>query len=263
MVFIWYFWDMHNVIAPFRINTALRGRSGPHWQWVSPVLPDYDIWIPAHGEGTIWDGSIPYPASRGMCFFLRKGTVYRAEQAKGVHMHTMGVHFDFIDANGASIEPQTLPPFQIRLSNPDFVIELAERTVDAWRADLPEKRDLQALQIWGQACVSEVLAQATSLLSPNVSRGQRIQLEHILRYEINNGYRPRFSVDQLARKVGYSRRQFCRLFKQHTALTPTEYMLRKRIADAKYLLQTTTLTSDQIAIELGYTDASHFTKQFH
>ena len=71
------------------------------------------------------------------------------------------------------------------------------------------------------------------------------------------------SLDQIARKAGFSPYHFHRLFKAATGLTPTEYAQHLRIGKARELLEFTKRPVDQIAWTVGYEDAGAFRKLFH
>jgi AraC family transcriptional regulator len=66
----------------------------------------------------------------------------------------------------------------------------------------------------------------------------------------------------LAAVAGMSPHYFTALFRQSTGQTPHHYVLAERIARAKRLLRNPTLTTLEIALAVGFADASHFTKVF-
>src|SRR5690606_35373071 len=70
------------------------------------------------------------------------------------------------------------------------------------------------------------------------------------------------TIHRLAKQCGYSPDQLTRIFKQHTGLSPQEYILQARIERAKTLLTESALSISQIADTLGYTDVYHFSRQF-
>jgi len=69
-------------------------------------------------------------------------------------------------------------------------------------------------------------------------------------------------VDDLGDAAGYSRYHFSRLFKQHTGLTPYQYLLRRRIRHALGLLATTDEPIKRVALLSGFNDASWFCAAF-
>ena len=69
-------------------------------------------------------------------------------------------------------------------------------------------------------------------------------------------------VAELAGKFHLSRNQFTRIFTSYWGITPSEYQIRSRINQAKYLLGSTDLSIRAIAAELGYADHYFFARQF-
>lgn len=252
---------MTSAFERIRVNEAIRARSGPEWNWRSGYLPDYDIWLPFEGEGTIECEGVSHTVARGDCFFLRKGSFYIADQKQDSQLRCLGIHFDFLDENGNVTEPEELPAFHVHLTNTNFVVALAERTVDAWRRDNPGQRNPEALHIWGSALFEEIMTQHASEQQSGVWRGRRILIERICSAAVATPDRIP-SLPQMADQMGVSRWQFCRIFKQHMGVTPQDYIIHAKTDAAKSLLETTNLSAKQIAAQLGYSDASHFNKHF-
>lgn len=69
-------------------------------------------------------------------------------------------------------------------------------------------------------------------------------------------------IEQLANIVNMSKFYFLKEFKQFTAITPYQYILRQKINHSKKLLIDTTDPITSIALDLGFNDASHFSKTF-
>jgi AraC-like DNA-binding protein len=66
----------------------------------------------------------------------------------------------------------------------------------------------------------------------------------------------------LAEKFNVDRRDLLRLFKATTGMPPSRYIEETRLDRAKTLLATSKLTMKQIAYEVGYSTASHFSTKF-
>lgn len=71
-----------------------------------------------------------------------------------------------------------------------------------------------------------------------------------------------FHISELAVLAKRSDAQFCRSFKVSTGLTPSDYVLRQRVAHAKHLMQHSNLQLVQIALDCGFADQAHFTRRF-
>lgn len=71
-----------------------------------------------------------------------------------------------------------------------------------------------------------------------------------------------FSIEQLCHDAGISHAQLLRRFKAAYGMTVIAYVLRKRIALACELLETTDLPVRSIALSCGFADEIHFMKCF-
>lgn len=80
---------------------------------------------------------------------------------------------------------------------------------------------------------------------------------------ISDRLHEKFSLAALASEFGYSPFHFARLFKQATGFPPHEYQIRLRIEQARRLLVAhPNMTIAHIALELGFSDESHFRRHF-
>ncbi len=70
------------------------------------------------------------------------------------------------------------------------------------------------------------------------------------------------SIAQLARECGLSARYFARAFKQSSGVPPHQWLMQKRVARAKELLQKTGWSLTDVASACGFVDQSHFTRVF-
>ena len=69
-------------------------------------------------------------------------------------------------------------------------------------------------------------------------------------------------VGEVARECNLTASYFARAFKVSTGVTPSQWLVNRRIAEAKTLLSTTPKTLSEIALDCGFTDQSHFTRVF-
>ncbi|BAU73938.1 GlxA family transcriptional regulator [Metapseudomonas furukawaii] len=68
--------------------------------------------------------------------------------------------------------------------------------------------------------------------------------------------------EAIASRVGLSRRQLERQFKQHTGLSPLKYYIALRLARAHNLLQQTNLSVSQVAASSGFGSLEHFSRAY-
>lgn len=79
---------------------------------------------------------------------------------------------------------------------------------------------------------------------------------------IQDHYGETIKLNELAEKFGMSTRTFNRRFKQATNKTPSHYLQEVRTGVAKDLLQTTNLSIQEVALQVGYSDISHLAALF-
>lgn len=70
------------------------------------------------------------------------------------------------------------------------------------------------------------------------------------------------SVSLVAQDLGISREHLARVFKEHTGLSPHEYITRKRMLVACHLLKDTTRSTGEIAAAVGFPQQTNFTRAF-
>jgi AraC family transcriptional regulator len=69
-------------------------------------------------------------------------------------------------------------------------------------------------------------------------------------------------LDRLAEEAGMSAFHFSRLFKKTTGFSPSQYLIRLRMAEARRLLRETERSVIEIGLEVGYSSPSHFAQIF-
>ncbi len=72
----------------------------------------------------------------------------------------------------------------------------------------------------------------------------------------------KLTLDELSATFFVSKTQIFRMFKDNYGMAPMQYFLHKKIEYAKHLLSTTDKHMAEIAEELSFTDAKHFSKTF-
>ena len=91
-------------------------------------------------------------------------------------------------------------------------------------------------------------------------RGQFL-IGNAFRFIKGNYMRP-ITLEQMARAVHMSSRNFCRHFHMATGMTPTKYLTTYRLEQAKELLVDTMLSVDEVARRCGFCDGNYLSKLF-
>lgn len=81
-------------------------------------------------------------------------------------------------------------------------------------------------------------------------------------YFIHENYMRGISVTDICKRVNLNRTYFAGIFKDHTRMSPIQYLLDTRIESAKRLLCETTRTITEISELVGFKDSINFSIQF-
>jgi AraC-like DNA-binding protein len=87
------------------------------------------------------------------------------------------------------------------------------------------------------------------------------RLKKVVEY-MDSNYIENPGLDELSRIASLSKVQFLRNFKKFFKTTPFNYMLRKRLELARFILSNTSLPITEVAAKCGYYDEGYFTRIF-
>ena len=79
---------------------------------------------------------------------------------------------------------------------------------------------------------------------------------------MRNGFQKHFTLSELAKSVNLTPEHLCRLFKRELGMSPFRYLKLCRLQHACVLLETSHLSVKQIMFIVGYSDESHFVREF-
>jgi transcriptional regulator GlxA family with amidase domain len=77
-----------------------------------------------------------------------------------------------------------------------------------------------------------------------------------------NGFQQHFNLSELAQGVNLTPEHLCRLFKRELGISPFKYLKLCRLQRACVLLETSHLSVKQIMFSVGFSDESHFVRDF-
>jgi AraC-like DNA-binding protein len=105
----------------------------------------------------------------------------------------------------------------------------------------------------------------SSFLEPE----QNINSTHLLRHNmqkillyVQNNLQKDISMNELASMACLSKDHFTRMFKSLVGMPPCEFIIRKRIEKAQFLLLTTDMTQEQIIGETNFKSLPYFSRMF-
>jgi AraC-like DNA-binding protein len=79
---------------------------------------------------------------------------------------------------------------------------------------------------------------------------------------IRDGFDQKLEIEEIAKKFGMSTSSFHRHFKDVTAMTPLQYQKKLRLQEARRLMLADDFDASTAGFEVGYNDASHFSREY-
>jgi YesN/AraC family two-component response regulator len=118
--------------------------------------------------------------------------------------------------------------------------------------------------------LQEILLTLSRELSPQLSDNSSVYYKHCKYLEnlgvvfkiVEENYTQDITLEAAAKAAGFSVGYFCRVFKQITSLSFTNYVLKFRIDKAKQLLLDSNFPVLEIAYEVGFNNISYFYRIF-
>jgi AraC-like DNA-binding protein len=222
------------------------------------VLSEYQIIYITRGEGSFWsEASGDKTIKAGSLFLLFPGIRHRYQPAPqtGWDEHWIGFSGDHAERLMNEFFAPKQPVIQIGM-NSDLMALFADV------CDLTEHEGFGFRRIIAAKAI-EILARVQSLSQGGTLRSPRN--EKLIRQScclLNDALERKFDFTAHASENGMSYTSFRRLFKQHTGLSPNQYLLDLRIRKAQVLLTNTTLSIQSISEETGFDSSFYFSRFF-
>src|SRR5574344_32968 len=96
-------------------------------------------------------------------------------------------------------------------------------------------------------------------IETNVSDERIVKIQRLIERDLKHVP----SIDEMSSEISLCKDRFIRLFHKETGLTPTNYIMRKKILRAQILLTIKNLPIKQIASDLGFSNVSYFGRVFN
>ena len=227
------------------------------WRWDlkdrQGISDLYYLWIVVAGRGELLEGGRLHDVGPGDCLLIPAWEAKRGRHDPG---NPLIVSWAELGISGEEW-PITADHLHVKLDRLGFLNELFSRSIDACRRsgmDGPVGRK------W-MACLVEELFELSRKPMPR-STSQHADAIDELCDAIRLDPAAYGSVSEIAGRLHLSVDHFIRLFKQARGVTPGEFVVNARIEAAASLLMFTRRNVSEIADQLGYCDAFHFSRQF-
>lgn len=228
------------------------GTTDPEYHIIrSEGLASYQIMFTTGGSGMLISQGKYYPQTKGTCTFIPPGVPHEYYPEKG-DWQTSWVVF-----RGDQL-PQIMPKMglsgiaSVRPVNMDALshifiamFTLAEEYTKAEKcSELLYTYILEAKRLFSDSAgaVNDRVGKAVEFMEKEYHRD--------------------LSLSDISDAAGLSEQHFCRIFRKATGMTPIEFLTKKRVAEAKALLDDTDMSVSDIAGAVGFSGRSYFTSVF-
>ncbi|MBC7961289.1 MAG: AraC family transcriptional regulator [Vallitaleaceae bacterium] len=226
------------------------------------VLDDFFIIFVSSGEGKFRCLGKDYCLAKNDAFFLFPGIIHSYKTHSDNPLDLWWIGFTGPNAKSLLMEAQINPenPIIKNISNKDLfevIKEMVNQLNDFYASDL----------IKASGNIYKMMGILMEICMPNkiCNIGLKgIYTTPILRALnfMNSNYPQPISICQVASHSGLSRSHFAMTFKQEVGSSPSTYLSRLRLQNAKRFLLDTNLSITEVAHSVGFQDALYFSKIF-
>lgn len=236
-------------------------RCKPDKSFGPAVRRDHHVHFVLHGKGYLQINGQTYTVQRGQIFTTPPGVeVYYYAEPTDPWFYTWvsfcGTRAEYF-LEKAGITPEH--PVRDCVIEPEAFLALTEKILDHHQLTVVN-------ELLRTSLLYEIIALLVSSYGSQkkTEKGydysQDIYVDAALEYIHHN--LSRVQIADIADHIGISRSYLMRIFKKKMHLSPKEYLLNYRLSEASKLLRSTTLSVQEIAEKVGYTNPFSFSQSF-
>lgn len=232
-----------------RLATAWHVTVAPTWGFTGRRTPDCHLLFVEDGAGTYILAGRELPLRPGLLLFAAPGLEITAVPDRRRLPRIIPLRFDAVGPDGDTWRGR---PAAVHALAPEAAERCAAIAALHGGGPLAEARQhghlLEVLVTLRERACGAVEPEPTPLES---------LCRELRAHPLRGG-----GIAALARRVGRSEKHFIRAFRRHAGTTPHAFRVRARLDHAAFLLAETGQPVAAIAAQLGYPDASAFSRQF-
>lgn len=215
------------------------------------VLNDYELIVVRKGTLSLWEDDVRFDVPPGHALILHPHRRHRGATPFARDLSFYWIHWVFTPAGPGRVLdiPQLL-----KVERPEYVAELFHRLLDDNQSQASDPY-YAALMLW-----QILLEVGRAPVKPAVRRGS-VLAGRAEAYIINH-LADRLSTARVARALRINPDYLNRVFREVHDMTMTQYLHRRRLADAAKLLRETTDSVAEVAAACGYSSVAHFRRMF-
>ncbi|MBM0559681.1 helix-turn-helix transcriptional regulator, partial [Escherichia coli] len=130
---------------------------------------------------------------------------------------------------------------------------------------LPQSKNSQTSSLWDAFAYTLAILYYENFKNAYCSEQGYIKKDVLIKdilFYLNNNYREKITLEQLSKKFRASVSYICHEFTKEYRISPINYVIQRRMTEAKWLLTNTELSQAEISWRVGYENVDHFGKLF-
>ncbi|MCQ6558607.1 AraC family transcriptional regulator [Paenibacillus mendelii] len=207
---------------------------------------NYELVYYVNGTGTTKIGDTCYPYSGGTFTIIQPGCKHDEYRETDTEVIFICFYYD---------------NDRVRFDN--GLYEDREGTIrgllEQMLSELGSKENYYDISLHGLLC--QLIAASVRLVSGPLKQETSDKVIYAKKY-MEQYCTDKIDMVELAGSLGYSYDHFRHFFKQKTGYSPTQYMIRNRLEQAKRMLLYTDKTATEVALECGFSNAPQFSMMF-
>lgn len=275
-------YEIVNRLSPY-IRRAWDHTMPLNWYLPKRIILDYELLYIMEGEAVVTINKKIYRASPGDLFLIRPMVLHSIQSVGKVPLRQPHVHFDFFYQEDSTevyipVWPMIDPGEDLHLVRKDIVGNLNipdkivlpgtfkfERLLFSL-IDEYESGSIYSL-VRQKAYMLELLAYIMEECNLYETDGQDLPKDVIsamgeAKTYIQNNVNRKLHVEELAKRIGFSRNYLCKMFQKCYGLTPMQFHMSLRMDRARYLLSVKGCSVTETAYELGFDSIHDFSRVF-
>lgn len=224
----------------------------PNYEIIRPDADCFSIEYILEGEGIVQENDQFFAVKKGDFFILHPGTNHCYYSSKTnpwkkiwLYVANEGYHISTL-LNIYNIEKNVIFP---NINSP-LNLESIFNTHKNEPNDFSSKLELD---------LYELIMRLSYSLKKKPEKNTTL---HLAKWYINQNIKTKLTVEDVSNFVGLTPPYFSQSFKNEYGITPSQYILKKKIILAKHLLVTSSYSISEISEILHFSDTSHFTRTF-
>lgn len=196
----------------------------------------------------------------GHALLIPRGTPHSYESDD---THPWSIAWMHFRGNDAPYYTQLLPDHQFAIPVSKRCLPIVKAGFRSGYAAVQESYNPTSIVFLAHLCrhLLGVLFFRNSSYSARLRAPASHDLKDTIAYIIEHCRAP-LSRDQLAQRAGLSIPHFSLLFKRQTGVSPVQFLIQQKIKEACRLIDTSSLTFREIALQIGYEDPYYFSRLF-